>query len=77
MTEPLPEGTEGTVCADLDLDLGMISLAKAAADPAGHYARPDVTQLLLDETPCDRVVTPRRQALEPARSLEAEAAYTP
>ena len=75
MTEPLPEGTESTVCADLDL--GMISLAKAAADPAGHYGRPDVTQLLLDETPCNRVVTPRRQALEPARSLEAEAAYTP
>ncbi len=37
----------------------MISLAKAAADPAGHYARPDVTRLLLDKTPGDRVV-PRR-----------------
>jgi len=39
MHEPLPEGKEGIVYADLDL--GMISLAKAAADPAGHYARPD------------------------------------
>jgi nitrilase len=34
----------------------MISLAKAAADPAGHYARPDVTRLLLNKTPGDRVV---------------------
>ena len=35
----------------------MISLAKAAADPAGHYARPDVTRLLLNKTPGDRVVS--------------------
>ena len=34
----------------------MISLAKAAADPAGHYARPDVTRLLLNKTPRDRVI---------------------
>lgn len=52
--EPLPEDQEGIVYADIDL--GMISLAKAAADPAGHYARPDVTRLLLDKTPGDRVV---------------------
>jgi nitrilase len=35
MTEPLAEDVEGIVYADLDL--GMISLAKAAADPSGHY----------------------------------------
>ena len=52
--EPLPEDAEGIVYADLDL--GLISLAKAAADPAGHYARPDVTRLLLNKTPGDRVV---------------------
>ena len=34
-----------------DLDLAMIALAKAAADPAGHYARADVTRLLLDRRP--------------------------
>jgi nitrilase len=54
MHEPIPEDQEGIVYADLDL--GMISLAKAAADPAGHYARPDVTRLLLNKTPGDRVV---------------------
>jgi aliphatic nitrilase len=52
--EPLAPDAEGIVYADLDL--GMISLAKAAADPAGHYARPDVTRLLLNKTPGDRVV---------------------
>jgi aliphatic nitrilase len=31
-----------------EIDLGAIALAKAAADPAGHYARPDVTRLLLN-----------------------------
>ena len=54
MHEPLPETEEGLVYADIDL--GMISLAKAAADPAGHYSRPDVTRLLLNKTPGDRVV---------------------
>jgi len=34
-----------------DIDLAMIALAKAAADPAGHYARADVTRLLLDRRP--------------------------
>ena len=42
--------------SDADIDLGMISLAKAAADPAGHYSRPDVTRLLLNKTPGDRVM---------------------
>jgi nitrilase len=70
MTEPLPEGQEGIVYADLDL--GMISLAKAAADPAGHYARPDVTRLLLDRTPGDRVVTLQRAQQEVSAADAAE-----
>jgi aliphatic nitrilase len=70
MHEPLPEGTEGIVYADLDL--GMISLAKAAADPAGHYARPDVTRLLLDRTPGDRVVIRKRQGAEVGRESDDE-----
>ena len=56
--QPLAEASEGLVIAELDL--GLISLAKAAADPAGHYARPDVTRLLLNRTPGDRVVSPHR-----------------
>ena len=62
ISQPLPEGQEGLVYADIDL--GMISLAKAAADPAGHYARPDVTRLLLDKTPGDRLVLRQRATTE-------------
>ena len=51
----LLEDEEGLVIADIDL--GVISLSKAAADPVGHYARPDVTRLLLNKTPGDRVVS--------------------
>ncbi len=37
---------EGLVTADIDLS--MIAYAKATADPAGHYSRPDVTRLMLN-----------------------------
>lgn len=40
---------EGLVTADIDLS--MIAYAKAAADPAGHYSRPDVTRLMLNAKP--------------------------
>jgi len=50
----------------------MISLAKAAADPAGHYSRPDVTRLLLDRTPRERVVSMQRFAMEVAAGRAAE-----
>ncbi len=72
ISERLPETQEGLVYAEIDL--GLISLAKAAADPAGHYARPDVTRLLLDKTPGDRVVSHRRQAQEVAVRDAAEPA---
>jgi aliphatic nitrilase len=70
MNEPLPEDQEGIVYADLDL--GMISLAKAAADPAGHYARPDVTRLLLNKTPGDRVIVRTAAGGEAARAAAEE-----
>jgi nitrilase len=53
LAEPLDEHTEGLVYADIDL--GLRAIAKAAADPTGHYARPDVTRLLLNRAPTPRV----------------------
>ena len=67
----LPHTKEGLVMADIDL--GMIAFAKAAADPAGHYARRDVTRLLLNSKPQRPVVafddTP---GLTPVASTEDE-----
>lgn len=51
----LDEHEEGLVVAEIDL--GMIAFAKAAADPAGHYSRPDVTRLLLNSKPQRPVVS--------------------
>jgi len=46
LAKPLAEDAEGILYADIDL--GQILYAKAAADPAGHYARPDVLSLNFD-----------------------------
>lgn len=56
LTEPLDPTKEGLVFADLDLSL--IDLAKNTVDPAGHYARPDVTQLVFDDRPKKPVLKP-------------------
>ena len=48
LCENLPEDQEGLLYADISLP--MIAVAKAAADPVGHYSRPDVTRLMLDTT---------------------------
>lgn len=44
---------EGLLIAEIDL--AAIGVAKNAADPAGHYSRPDVTRLLFNKTPARRV----------------------
>ena len=51
--EPLGETEEGLLL--VEVDIGLISLAKAAADPVGHYSRPDVMRLLLNRDPAPRV----------------------
>jgi len=43
---PLDEHEEGLLYADIDID--MISLAKSAADPTGHYSRNDVFSLTVN-----------------------------
>lgn len=43
---------QGMIIADIDLE--MIAYAKAAADPIGHYSRPDVFQVLFDDRPRSR-----------------------
>ena len=47
LAEKLPQDAEGLLIAEIDL--GAIGIAKNAADPAGHYSRPDVTRLLLNK----------------------------
>lgn len=51
---PLPADQEGLLIADLDLSL--IALAKAAADPVGHYSRPDVARVVFNPHPQSRLV---------------------
>lgn len=47
IAEPMDEHEEGLLYADIDID--MISLAKAAADPSGHYSRPDVFKMVANK----------------------------
>ncbi|MCC9608630.1 carbon-nitrogen hydrolase family protein [Blastopirellula sp. JC732] len=46
---PMGDNEEGILIADCDM--AKIAGAKMANDPAGHYARGDVTQLLLNRRP--------------------------
>jgi aliphatic nitrilase len=53
IAKKLPPEQEGLLIAEIDL--GAIGVAKNAADPAGHYSRPDVTRLLLNKKRLRRV----------------------
>lgn len=61
LAEPLPETEEGILYADLDP--ALLAIAKSAADPVGHYSRPDVLRLLVNRNPSPKVVeAPPEQA---------------
>ena len=67
LAEPLGETEEGLLFADLDFSL--IAIAKSAADPVGHYSRPDVFQLQVNLDPMPTIIhnraTPRTGPPEP------------
>jgi nitrilase len=44
----LAEYKEGLLYAEINLP--MITVSNAAADPVGHYSRPDVTRLMPDRS---------------------------
>ena len=70
ITEPLDPTEEGIVYADIDL--ADIDLAKNTVDPAGHYARADVTRLLFDDTPRTPVI---RRSTMPKTPAQTEPAF--
>lgn len=55
LAQHLPEDQEGLVIAEIQMP--MIAVAKAAADPVGHYSRPDVVRLMLNRKPAPRVMS--------------------
>ena len=62
MCDPLPEGEDGLLFAEIDL--GAIAVAKSFADPVGHYSRPDVARLLLNRSAQPRVAEFPRETAE-------------
>jgi hypothetical protein len=54
LTEPTDPSFDGLIYCDIDLD--QIDYAKAIADPVGHYSRPDMLRLLVDDQPKHYVV---------------------
>jgi nitrilase len=54
LAEYIPEDQEGLVYADIDLS--NILLAKTAADPLGHFSRPDVVRLMVNRKHAPAIV---------------------
>jgi aliphatic nitrilase len=67
LAEPIPPTQEGLLYADIDYS--AILAAKNAADPVGHYSRPDVFRLYFDRSRKARVVG---RPLPPAEPIESE-----
>jgi aliphatic nitrilase len=79
LCQPIPEDQEGVLYAEVHFD--AIAVAKTTADPAGHYARPDVARLLLNTAAATRVVPmdafmrqPVRETVCPASAAGEDAA---
>lgn len=54
-------------CEDLlitDIDLGDITRTKYDLDATGHYSRPDIFTLFVDETPVESVVFTRKESMK-------------
>jgi nitrilase len=64
LATPLAATEEGILYATIDY--GEILVAKNAYDPVGHYARPDVLQLMFNPTANPKVVRP---VMDPELSL--------
>ncbi len=76
LAQTLAEDAEGILYAVCEPALQMI--AKSAADPTGHYSRPDVTRLVLDRTPRSAAVDAQgRGRPRPGSSPEAPDATEP
>jgi aliphatic nitrilase len=75
LAEPLAETEEGILYADLDP--ALIAIAKSAADPVGHYSRPDVLRLLINRNPAPRVVQAPIDAPPDAMATVPEDALSP
>jgi nitrilase len=75
LCQHLAEDQEGILYADISLP--MIAVAKAAADPVGHYSRPDVTRLMLDQSRRRPVVNFNQGLQQAAASIEPEPATSP
>lgn len=77
LATPLGEHEEGLLYADLDPS--AITFAKSAADPVGHYARPDVVRLMINRSPNPVMVefdAPAFHAPEPPGPAAFEPAST-
>ncbi|MEM6987102.1 MAG: carbon-nitrogen hydrolase family protein, partial [Pseudomonadota bacterium] len=67
--ENLPPDQEGLVVGEIDLNL--IAIGKAAADPCGHYSRPDVFRLMFNKKPSPPVMAFDNEAARPTEEHEA------
>lgn len=66
----LAPDAEGLVVAEIDLN--MIAIGKAAADPCGHYARPDVLRLMFNPKPAPVVMSFDNELARPAGAETAK-----